>query len=221
MEIKKYLRPFLFILGYVFLPVVFAYILEIVRIPKLLGKDITLVLAYLCTLALYIYIYRKEFKSQLRDAYINKSKYLKVALKYWFIGFLAMMLANYIVSILILGDIAPNESANRTMMHEYPIYMVTCMCIIGPMLEEISFRLGFKGLFKTKKSFVLFTGILFALAHVVLSLQSPSDLLYVIPYSTLGIAFGTIYYDTDNILASTFAHMLHNSLTILAIVAVL
>ena len=101
-------------------------------------------------------------------------------------------------------------------MDSYRYYSILSTALLAPIMEEILFRLNFKGLFKDKNTFIYSTGLLFAAMHL-LSSSSIAELIYIIPYACLGIAFSKIYADTDNIFPSIFMHILHNSLTLFII----
>lgn len=216
MDIRKLAKAILIFIGYIIVPGVIAFLLQCFGLETVLGEDLFLTLVYVLVFAFYIYIFREKYREQWSDAYKNRKSYIKLATKYWFIGYILMIIANLIVT-QILGPIAPNESVNRDILVSYPVYAITNMCFIGPILEETLFRLNFREFFKNKRTFVIVTGTIFALFHVIFSLSSASDLLYIFPYLTLGITFSAIYAKTDNIFASIFAHILHNSLVILII----
>lgn len=141
---------------------------------------------------------------------------IKTALGSWAVGFLLMIVANLIINVLIMKGIAPNEEANRKIIEELPIYAFLYMCIFGPVVEELVFRLHFDGIFKEKKYFVLGSGLIFGLLHVM-SGFSLLNLVYLIPYSILGFTFARAYSETENIYSSIMIHILHNSLSIIAI----
>ena len=88
--------------------------------------------------------------------------------------------------------------------------------LIAPIIEEIIFRLNFKDVFKNKNMFIIFTGVLFGALHLMSS-TSLIELVFIIPYSCLGIAFSKIYAETENVFPSIIMHILHNSFTLLII----
>ena len=45
-------------------------------------------------------------------------------------------------------------------------------------------------------------------------IDNVSDLIYLIPYGSLGVCFALLYYKTDNIFSSIVVHSLHNSIAI-------
>ena len=67
----------------------------------------------------------------------------------------------------------------------------------------------------TKYLFILISGILFGSMHVIGSVTSVYDYLYIIPYSALGISFAALLYKTDNIFSTITIHSIHNTASII------
>ena len=133
-----------------------------------------------------------------------------------------MMLSNILINVYITNNIAANEASNRSTLESYPIYAILAISLIGPLAEELTFRCNFKDLFHHRNTFVLLTSLIFASAHVLTSLTSITDLIYLIPYMSLSLALGFAFYDTDNIYTTITIHTMHNTLaTILLVVALL
>lgn len=170
------------------------------------------VLSYLILLLVLGLVYHKRM---IRDFKNFKKEYVFVALKNWIIGIGAMIIANIIVSSL--GGVATNEEANRSILSTYPISSVLTMVFIGPLVEELTFRAGFKKAFSKWYTFALVTALIFGTAHIqsFFSTHNIYELLYLIPYSTLGFFFAKAFYETDNIYTSYLAHMFHNGLCVL------
>jgi membrane protease YdiL (CAAX protease family) len=79
-------------------------------------------------------------------------------------------------------------------------------------MEELVFRQGFRNIFGRNIVFILFSGIVFGGMHVIGNINTMADLLYLIPYSALGISFAYMLYKTDNIFVSMGFHFMHNGL---------
>ena len=86
--------------------------------------------------------------------------------------------------------------------------------LFAPVVEELVFRLSLKKIFSNKWVFVILSGLVFGSMHVFNDFHTFSDLLYIIPYSTPGIAFALMLKDSDNILVPMFFHFLHNGILI-------
>ena len=139
---------------------------------------------------------------------INK-KDMKLAYKNWLKGLIVMYISNIII-VLINNDIASNESYNRELLYGMPVYAITVMVFIAPLIEEIIFRLSIKKAFKNKWIYAIVSGFIFGLMHMTTA-TSLVELLYIIPYGALGFFFAKSVYETDNIWSSMLTHMTHNA----------
>lgn len=159
------------------------------------------------------------YKRLIKDAKEFKKEYIPIALKNWIIGLGAMMICNIIVNNIV-GDIAANETANRKILLEYPISNAITMVLVGPLIEEITFRASFKKAFDKWYTFSLFTGFLFGLAHTISAIIDGNliEILFVIPYGALGFFLAKAFYKTDNIYTSFIAHMIHNGMCVALII---
>lgn len=176
------------------------------------------VLTYVILLLVIGAIYHKRL---IRDFKKFKKEYVGTALKNWIIGLGAMFIANIIISS-IAGGIASNEEANRTLLGNYPVSSFISMVFLGPLVEEITFRASFKSAFSKWYTFALVTALLFGSAHIssFITTKDFLELLYLIPYSTLGFFFAKAFYETDNIYTSYLAHMFHNGMCVILLLII-
>ena len=155
------------------------------------------------------------YQKTLYEDFISfKKEYTNIAIKNWLIGLCIMMIANIIITTFT-QDIAANESANRELLTKYPISNMISMIIIGPMLEEITFRASFKKAFNKWYTFAIITGLIFGFMHI--AEFNLLEFLFIIPYGALGFFFAKAYYETDNIYTSFIAHMIHNAMCVFLI----
>ena len=164
-------------------------------------------------------MYKKELK---KEWMIFKSKFLDnidIGFKYWIIGLFGMVFFNFIFNVLLQGGQANNEQAVQSMISSLPWLMVINAGFIAPIIEEIIFRKAFKNIFKNKWLFIVSSGIIFGLMHVITSSYNILDFLYFVPYSSLGLAFAYMYHKTDTVFTSTFMHIIHNTILILFSIA--
>lgn len=183
---------------------------------KLLSNFILLIVEILIT-CFMIFLYKKDIIMSTNDLNKNGKNKLKYALKIWLFGLLIMLICNMVIGNIV-NDLAQNELANRTILEKFPYYALPSMVLFGPICEEIIFRLAFKKCTANKYIYILLSGLLFGFAHVIG--VSGLEILYIIPYTALGIAFAKIYEDTENILCSILMHILHNYICILIILFV-
>lgn len=161
-----------------------------------------------------IVIYRKDIKKNFKN-FFNKNIFsnLELSFRYWGIGLAVMIASNFIINIINPGSTSANEEAIRNLIDLAPWYMAFELAIYAPLTEELIFRKSFKDITKHKYRYILLSGIIFGGMHVISSISAPFDLLYLIPYSALGIAFAALYYKTDNIFSTITIHSFHNLLS--------
>lgn len=170
-------------------------------------------------LIILIFIYWKSLKEDLKKIKGNLYSILDSGIKYWLIGLAVMAISNILIGLFITQAQAGNEESVQEMIHSSALSIIA-IGILAPIIEELVFRKSFREVFQNKTLFVLASGLIFGGLHVVLSLNSYWDLFYIIPYSSLGIAFGYMYQKTDNIYTSIIMHIFHNTvLTTLSLMA--
>ena len=234
MKMKEQIKHFfigigVFLLYFIVLPYILKfYILKYVNPNNKVITNISLSLAEIFIFLVLFFIFRKTIIEDFKKFKKDYKKNLDIGLKYYFIGFLVMFASNLFLSA-IFGSIAANESANREYLKMYPIYSIVAMIIVGPSVEEIVFRLGFRKAFKKFLPYAIFTALLFAGIHVSTAYKGMAfmeiiknwyQILYVIPYGALGFSFAKAYYETDNIWTTMTIHTLHNAFTIFLIICV-
>ncbi len=182
------------------------------------GSYLTL-FSNLILFGILFWIYRKDIKRDFQDFKKNFNQNLDIGFKYWLIGVIVMVVANSCIIFLLPEAQATNEESVQNVIHAAPFISLISVGIIGPFIEEMVFRRSFREVFSDKWLFVLMSGLIFGSLHVILSISSPWDFAYIIPYSSLGFAFGLMYVKTNNIFTPIFLHVFHNfMLTLLSIV---
>ena len=198
------------ILIYIFFPSIFTLLFT----TNINSKEyiICMFLSYILLTFYFIFIYKKELISYLKNF---KKEHIKTIIIYEIIGFILMMLSNYIINYIIIPNgISNNELGNRELLYNYKLIYPIILCILIPFLEEITFRLEFKKNIKNNKLFIFTSSITFGLLHI-LSTTKYIELLYIIPYTILGLTFSLIYNKTNNIFSNIIAHTIHNTIIVL------
>jgi membrane protease YdiL (CAAX protease family) len=78
-----------------------------------------------------------------------------------------MVVSNVLISVVFSGGGAANEDGVQNMISAFPSLMILSAGILAPWNEELIFRKTVKDLFKNKWLYVIVSGLLFGLAHVV------------------------------------------------------
>lgn len=206
------LKGFLNILIYIFFPAIFTSLFTL----NINSKEYIfyMLISYILLTIYFIIIYKKEIIYYIKNF---KKSYIKTIIIYELIGFLLMMLSNYIINYLIIPNgLSINEVNNRELLLNNKIIYPIILCIFIPILEEITFRLEFKKNIKNKYIFLIISSLIFALLHIISSTKL-IEIIYIIPYFILGLTFTSIYQKTNNIISNIIAHILHNTIIVFII----
>ena len=182
---------------------------------SIIGKGIVMFIADLIYLIGIVSLYNKTLKKDFKNYFKHFLTNFEQSFKYYLVGLGIMILSNIIIVIFIKGAVAGNEEAVREMISKVPIYMIFSVSIYAPLTEELIFRKSIRDIIDNKYIYIITSGILFALAHVATHISSVLDILYIIPYASLGITFAYTYYKTKNIFSSIILHSIHNSVAII------
>ena len=200
---------------YLYLNIIIGAFIENLHINNSILKDTLYILGEVIITGVMIALYYKDFKGKFKELKSKEgSKKIASSIKIWLIGLFVMILSNAIISIFI-KDIADNEAINRSIIITQAMYAFISMIILTPICEEILFRLSIKKMIDNKIIYILFSGVIFGFVHV-LSAEG-LQMLYIIPYTALGISFATIYEKHKNILCSILMHAIHNLICIILI----
>ena len=184
------------------------------------NKLIINLIGNLMILSILVFIYRKALLEDIKSFKEKWADNLEIGIKHYFTGLAIMMVSNLVINFILKVDVASNEANVRNLIIASPVISFILTTITAPIVEELIFRKAFADVFKSKWTYILTSGIIFGSLHVLLSFSSVYELLYLIPYCSLGIAFSYIYYESKNIYTSIFIHMFHNGiLSIMQIIA--
>lgn len=173
-------------------------------------------------MTILIKLYYKDIKNN-KNTYFkhNFKTNLKTSISYWGVGLAIMYISNIIIAIVTNGKIAENETAVRNLIDTSPLYMAFSVMIYAPIAEELVFRKSIRDFINNKWIYALVSGFIFGGLHALTSITDTISLLYLIPYCSLGIIFGLLYYKTDNIFSTIIAHAIHNTLAFILYIGVL
>lgn len=219
--IKKFLeilKKFLLIGSYLVysLLAIIPMVLLNLKMDSLSNKQITLlrVFASAVYMTIIIIIYRKSLKKELLEFKQKPMTFIERNFKYYLIGLAIMMFSNIFISIMI-NTVAQNEQMVQSELRKAPLYMLYSACIFAPFVEEVLFRKTLREIFPTNIVFVIMSGLLFGYIHTLANFTSPTELLYIIPYGTVGGMFALMYAREKNIFVPIAFHMFHNTVLII------
>ena len=224
---KKYLKNcsigILVILSYFLIPTYIKYVVAYLANGSL-SEEISVILSIIIeilTLAVILLLFNKRIKENYVDLKKNHKKYFSKYFKFYLIGLAIMYISNAILIFGLNGGLAGNEESIRSILLVHPIYVYISAVLIAPSVEELVFRGAIKNIIPNSILYILCSGLIFGGMHLVGNVTSIIDLLYIIPYSSLGIAFAYIYSKTDNIFVTMMLHTMHNGILISIQIAVM
>lgn len=165
-------------------------------------------------MCLIVLLFYKTLKKDFIDIRKSHKTYYQEYFKYYLIALLIMMISNVIISIIGGGSTAGNQEAIENLFQITPFYVYFSAVIFAPIVEELIFRKAIYNIIPNKFLFIITSGLVFGGLHILGSIESWTDFLYIIPYSSLGVAFAYIYTKTKNIFVSMGLHFMHNGILI-------
>lgn len=171
---------------------------------------------YFILACILFFMYRKDIARYFKDLKKRFPTIIDKGFLYWTTGLIIMVISNLLIIKFIPLAKAGNEAGVQQVIKTLPFLSFISVGILGPIIEEFTFRKAFYDIFKNKDAFIVVSGIVFGLMHVIFSFHSGWDLFYVIPYASLGICFAIMYVKTDNLFTPMAMHIIHNSLLTLA-----
>ena len=150
----------------------------------------------------------KYFKKYFRE-------YMSLVLKTWLKSLLFMLVLGLIISLVTDTSQSNNQQALQNMFAKFPIYVALLSMFYAPFAEELMFRGVFKKFIKSKYLFILVSGILFGLLHVIDDSKTLAEFSYIIVYSSLGMFLASLYYKTNNLWTNISFHFLQNTLGVI------
>lgn len=178
---------------------------------------ILIISKYIVFIIVFYFMYHKYLKEKWVDFKINFKKYTKIAFRDWITGFLIMITSNLIISFFFSG-LGENEEEVQSLISLAPWVAFIMTSFLAPITEEIIFRKSLKDAINNKYLFMILSGFIFGLIHVI-SANNPLEYLLIIPYGAMGFVFAKTLYETDNIYTTIMVHAFHNAmLTLLAVI---
>ena len=161
-------------------------------------------------------LFNERFKRDIKILFKSFKVYFKyeihVFLRYYWIYLLSNIC---IVSLMKFLGKNP-QSSNEAVLDTFPIWATAFMAIfIAPVTEEGLFRWIIRKITDKKWVFIFLSGILFGLIHInYWGEQDLIQVLFIVPYSIMGMMLAESYYKTNNLFASS---LLHGTINLLAV----
>lgn len=185
---------------------------------KIITKFWMLIVFYVVILSLMIGVFYKQL---IHDFKIFKSyfkEYFVLILKTWGKALVLIMITTIIIQIITNITQANNQIALQNSFNSNPVFIAILAMFYAPIAEELMFRGVFRKFIKNKKLFVIVSGVVFGLMHVIDDSKTLAEFSYVFVYSILGIYLAGIYAKTNNLCTNIFMHFMQNTLSVIGMI---
>ena len=185
---------------------------------KIVTKFWMLVVFYVVILSLMVGVFYKQL---IHDFKIFKSyfkEYFVLILKTWGKALLLVAIAAIIIYIITDKMKANNQIALQNSFNSDPVFIALLSMFYAPIAEELMFRGVLRKFIKNKKLFVIVSGVVFGLMHVIDDSKTLAEFSYVFVYSILGIYLAGIYARTNNLCTNIFMHFMQNTLSVIGMI---
>lgn len=214
-KIKKILPAVIFFISFFVFNNVVSLIFNLIgfklsSLPSIPRQIISILITLIMPITMFI-VYRKDLIKDFKKIKDNYRSYIEITVLAYTIGIILMAVSNLVIQLGFSQGIAANEQGVRDLLNKLPIYMTVSACLIGPFEEEMIFRKIFRDVISDKTLFIIISGLVFGLLHVVGVDSTLIEMLYFIPYGILGGTFAYIYAKTDNVWIPILVHIIHNT----------
>ena len=217
--IKEIILFLLNLFGLTFLSLLVAYIVKLVN-PELLktanGDGIINFLAYVLLFGTFMLILIKDYKKVFGN--FKKNRTYLYGIGFGFLNILITAVYSYIVTYFYPG-FGSNDNENNLVeiIKIYPIISIVIFGIIGPMCEEIGYRLGLFSLVRkwNRPMAYVITAVVFGFIHFDFTNANLTlEFLNLPAYILAGLLFSYVY-DKEGIETSMTAHITNNLFSII------
>lgn len=208
-----YIKSIILLLLFIFMILVF---------PNLnLYKKIPFYLNYIFIFIIIIIFNHKEIIDNFIVFKSNFKTYVKFILKRYLYMLLTLIMFTIPIVIFAKNNISPNQVIINSMFKKAPLIMLLLSTLYAPFVEECVLRLNLSKLFNNKNLFIITSGLLFGVLHMIGKITNITDILYIFQYCALGICLSKAYSDSNNIFVSISMHFIQNFLAAVLTIIVL
>lgn len=172
---------------------------------------------YISLLAIFVFIARKSKKYFINELK-NVENYIH-GIAFGFIAIAAEIAVNLLVQTFFPSEVNGNQAAVVDLFTNYPTIMFFVTVFVGPLCEEITYRVGLFGLIKEKNETLALIVASFVFAFVHMSFTDTTFVAEITSFPTyLVIGFVLTYaYKKYGLPCSFIAHLIINLISVLGI----
>lgn len=202
--------------GFLVIQLVWGFIFSFIKDKEVTYPVVVVTITYLSMFGAFVYFgikNKKYFINKLKDP----TKYL-YGLICGLITIGIEMIIAYIINVLFPSDINANQKAVESYITAYPTLMFFITVVIGPLCEEITYRVGLFELLKEKNETMalIVSSLIFAFIHISFTDTTVIAEVTAFPiYLCIGLCL-TYGYKKYGLPCSYIAHLSLNLISFLA-----
>jgi len=197
---------FLVIIYFVF------YFFKVGIVESGLKRDISIIIVQLVTFVLAILTFKDILKRDIKLL----GKYFK---EYTNCMFRFVKKYIFVIGITaITGILLTNQatSVNQEKIEQIPFMKLFFSAVFfAPIVEECIFRGFLRFFLKNKIMYILFSGSIFGILHVISEVSLINMILLGLPYISIGCMLAHVYVKTNNLAVNMLLHLLNNLLVVI------
>ena len=205
---------------YIYILVLIISLVIMFFLSNLFSNNIELFISYLVILLMVLFIFRKDLKRDITFFKKYFREYNSYVLKTYIKSLVVLFVLSLSIKIYTGIENATNQETLNVLFKESPIIVCLLSMVYAPVAEELLFRGIFRKIINNKYLFIILSGFLFGIAHVIDDFKSIEELLYILVYSSLGCFLASIYYKTNNLCANIYFHFIQNTISVIALIIV-
>ena len=168
------------------------------------------------TAVIFFVVDKMNFKKDWEDFKRNRRTRVSSIFTGFLLVYASLIIANLILTALGVQGTSENEMVIQSLFSADPLnlfLLFMLLCVLTPIVEEVIFRKVIFNLIEPRSNHIvaiIATGAIFGIMHVI----SFGDFVQAIPYVTMGLVFGYIYWKSNkNIYVVIAVHFLNNFLS--------
>ncbi|MBP3635203.1 MAG: CPBP family intramembrane metalloprotease [Bacilli bacterium] len=176
---------------------------------------IQMILMYVVIITIMVLVFRKQLAHDFKLFREYFREYISLTFKTWLKSLVVMMILSITIQIITNTTNSNNQQNLQDMFNVAPIIIALLTMIYAPIAEELMFRGVFRKFISNEKLFIIISGVVFGLMHVIDDSKTLAEFSYVIIYSVLGCYLASLYYKTNNIFTNISFHFMQNTLGVI------
>lgn len=178
------------------------------------------ILSKLFMILLNVFIFRKDIIRDLKYFKEYFKEYNSLVLRTYLKSLAVIFILSLSIRLYTGISNATNQETIVDMLKGRTLYTSILTIIYAPIIEEILFRGYFRKIINNKYLFILLSGFIFGILHVIDDYKTISELLYIFTYGSLGCFLAYIYYKTNNICCNIYFHFLQNFISVVLLLLI-